>query len=218
MPELGADFQNLQKKRMKEVIRRLLEEYGKKKTGLEYRSPHQLLIATILSAQCTDKRVNQVTPGLFKKYQTVEDFAYAQVNELAEEIHSCGYFNQKAKAIKGSSLKIWEEYNGEIPNTLDELIKLPGVGRKTANCLLGSVYDIPAVVVDTHMIRIMGLLGFTESKNPEIIEREIMDIAPREYWIELTHLIIDHGRDVCIARRPRCGVCVFNDICPSSTA
>jgi len=212
------ESRSFQKERMKKVIDHLRKEYGDKKTSLTYRSPHQLLIATILSAQCTDKRVNMVTPELFQKYQTVGDFAYAGVNELAEDIHSCGYHNQKAKVIKGSSLMIKEEFGGEVPGTLEELLKLPGVGRKTANFILGAVYRIPAVVVDTHMVRIMGLLGFTQSKNPEIIEREIMKIAPREAWIDLTHLIIDHGRRVCIARRPRCEKCALSDICPSSTA
>lgn len=212
------ESRSFQKERMKKVIDHLRKEYGDKKTSLTYRSPHQLLIATILSAQCTDKRVNMVTPELFQKYQTVGDFAYAGVNELAEGIHSCGYHNQKAKAIKGSSLMIKEEFGGEVPGTLEELLKLPGVGRKTANFILGAVYGIPAVVVDTHMVRIMGLLEFTQSKNPEIIEREIMKIAPREAWIDLTHLIIDHGRRVCIARRPRCEKCALSDICPSSTA
>ena len=213
---MRVEFRHQQQERMKEVIYRLFKQYGNKKTGLKYHLPHQLLIATILSAQCTDKRVNQVTPRLFQKYKTVEDFANSDVDELAGEIHSCGYHNQKAKAIKGASLMIWEEYSGEMPDTLDELVKFPGVGRKTANCILGSVFEIPAVVIDTHMIRIMGLLGFTDSKNPEKIEREIMDITPEEDWINLTHLIIDHGRQICIARRPNCGECILCDICPSS--
>ncbi len=173
-------------------------------------------MSTILSAQCTDKRVNQVTPALFESYPTVRDFASADVTELAEQIHSCGYHNQKARAIKGSSLMILEEYNGTVPSTRDELLKLPGVGRKTANCVLSYLYGIPAVVVDTHVIRIMGLLGFTNSTDPEKIEREIGEIAPRRDWIDLTLLTIRHGRRVCIARRPRCGECVLNDLCPSS--
>lgn len=206
-----------QKARIREVISRLRKEYGNPKTSLLHRTPHQLLVSTILSAQCTDKRVNQVTPNLFEKYPTLGAFASADVRELARDIHSCGYHNQKARAIKGTSLMIKEEYRGEVPSTLQELVKLPGVGRKTANCVLSYVYGIPSLVVDTHMVRLMGLLGFTRSINPEKIEQDIMGIAPREDWIDLTLLIIRHGRRVCLARRPQCGKCVLNDLCPSST-
>jgi len=204
------------KKRISEIIRRLRSAYPEATCSLTYKSPHELLVSTILSAQCTDKRVNQVTPGLFLKYRSVIDFAEANETELAQDIHSCGYHNQKARAIKGSSQIICEDYRGEVPNTLEELVKLPGVGRKTANCVLGTAFGIPSVVIDTHMIRIMNLLQFTQSRSPEKIEQDIMLIAQKDAWINLTHLIIEHGRAICISRRPRCGDCLINDLCPSS--
>ena len=204
------------KKRISEIIRRLRSAYPEATCSLTYKSPHELLVSTILSAQCTDKRVNQVTPGLFLKYRSVIDFAEANETELAQDIHSCGYHNQKARSIKGSSQIICEDYRGEVPNTLEELVKLPGVGRKTANCVLGTAFGIPSVVIDTHMIRIMNLLRFTQSRSPEKIEQDIMLIAQKDAWIDLTHLIIEHGRAICISRRPRCGDCLINDLCPSS--
>ena len=204
------------KKRISEIIRRLRSAYPEATCSLTYKSPHELLVSTILSAQCTDKRVNQVTPGLFLKYRSVIDFAEANETELAQDIHSCGYHNQKARAIKRSSQIICEDYRGEVPNTLEELVKLPGVGRKTANCVLGTAFGIPSVVIDTHMIRIMNLLQFTQSRSPEKIEQDIMLIAQKDAWINLTHLIIEHGRAICISRRPRCGDCLINDLCPSS--
>lgn len=215
-PASTTDTREREKKRMRKVIRRLRERFPGSTTRLEYNSGHQLLVSTILSAQCTDEQVNRVTPGLFQKYQTVRDFAYADVGELSRDIRSCGYHNQKAQAIKGSSLAILEEHQGRVPGTMEDLLKLPGVGRKTANCILGTLYRIPSVVVDTHVIRIMGLLGFTDTRDPEKIEREVMELAPEEDWIELTHMVIQHGRHICIARRPRCGECPLNDICPSS--
>lgn len=202
--------------RAERVVELLRMEYATAECSLNFGTPHQLLVSTILSAQCTDKRVNQVTPRLFEKYPTVKDFAYADVNELAADIHSTGFHNQKARSIKGASLMIWEKYGGEVPETMDELIRLPGVGRKTANCVLGTAFGIPSMVIDTHMIRIMGLLGFTESNDPVKIEFEMMDVFPEKDWVDLTHLIIDHGRKVCIARRPQCTYCSLKELCPSS--
>jgi endonuclease-3 len=184
---------------------------------LNYKSPHELLTATILSAQCTDHRVNIVTKDLFLKYKRPADFAYCNVTELAKDIHSCGYHNQKSRSIQGTSLIIVEEYNGEVPDNLETLIKLPGVGRKTANCVLGEIYKVPSMVIDTHMVRIMGLLGFTKTKDAKKIELEMMEIFEETDWTNLTHMIIDHGRAICIARRPQCGECVLADICPSSS-
>ncbi|MFQ6675610.1 MAG: endonuclease III [Fidelibacterota bacterium] len=212
----AAESRTARKRRMKEVIRRLRQRYPDATTSLRFNNGHELLIGTILSAQCTDSQVNRVTPRLFEKYPTLHDFARADVEELSRDIRSCGYHNQKARAIKGTTLVIEEEYDGRVPDTMEDLLKLPGVGRKTANCVLGTLYGIPSVVVDTHMIRIMGLLGFTESQDPARIEREIMEIAPREDWIDLTHLVIRHGRHICIARRPLCADCPLSDICPSS--
>ena len=201
---------------MAQVIARLKKEYPTARTSLDYKNAHQLLVSTILSAQCTDKRVNMVTPKLFKKYKTVTDFAYCDVNELSEDIRSTGYYNQKAKSIQGASLMIQEEYAGEVPGTMEDLLMLPGVGRKTANCVLGTVFNVPSMVIDTHMVRIINLLGFTQKKDPVKIEFEIMDLVEKKEWVILTHLIIAHGRQVCIARRPQCTDCCLNDLCPSS--
>ncbi len=200
-----------------EVINRLRSEYPDSRCSLNYSSTHELLVATILSAQCTDHRVNQVTPGLFEKYTSPVHFARADVQELARDIHSCGYHNQKARSIQGASLRIVEDYDGEVPDTMDELVALPGVGRKTANCVLGECFGVPSMVIDTHMVRIMNLLGFTTSRDPVKIEKELMEIFPPEDWVNLTHMIIDHGRAICIARRPQCQNCVLADICPSAT-
>jgi len=201
-----------------EIVKQLKKSYPNAKCSLNYSSPHELLIATILSAQCTDHRVNQVTKTIFRKYQSQKAFAYADINELAKEIYSCGYHNQKAKSIQGSSLEIVEEYNGIVPDNMEDLVKLPGVGRKTANCVLGEIYGIPSMVIDTHMVRIMNLLEFTHSKDAKKIEIEIMEIFDKNDWIKLTHMIIDHGRAVCIARRPQCSMCSISNCCPSVTS
>ena len=202
--------------RSEKIIALLKKEYPNSKCSLNYESPHELLVATILSAQCTDHRVNQVLPDLFKKYPDIKSFANADLNELSQKIFSCGYHNQKAKSIQGSSIAILENYNGKVPESMEELIKLPGVGRKTANCILGECFNIPSMVIDTHMIRIMNLLGFTSSKDPKKIEIDLMEIFHKKYWVNLTHMIIDHGRAVCIARRPQCDKCSLADLCPSA--
>ena len=199
-----------------EIVSRLFLEYPNSKCSLNYSSAHELLVSTILSAQCTDHRVNLVTKGLFRKYNTPENFAYCDVTELSQDIHSCGYHNQKARSIQGASIKIVEEHDGEVPNTLEELVTLPGVGRKTANCVLGEIYNVPSMVIDTHMVRIMGLLGFTKTRDAKKIEFEMIDIFQKEHWVKLTHMIIDHGRAICIARRPKCNECVLGELCPSS--
>ena len=212
MAEKNSD----KKKRAAEVVRLLEKEYPLAKCSLSYQTPHQLLVATILSAQCTDKRVNQITLRLFKKYKNIESFAYSDVKELAQDIRSAGYHNSKARSIQGSALKIVEDYNSAIPDNMEDLVKLPGVGRKTANCVLGECYNVPAMVIDTHMIRIMNLLGFSKTKNAVKMENELMKIFDKKDWIKLTHIIIEHGRAVCIARRPQCQKCVLSDLCPSS--
>ena len=201
--------------RAKEVVCLLKKEYPDSKCSLNYSNPHELLVATILSAQCTDHRVNQVLPGLFKTYPSVNAFAFTNLNKLSQEIHSCGYHNQKAKSIQGSSLMIMNEHGGKVPRTIEELVKLPGVGRKTANCILGECFKVPSMVIDTHMIRVMNLLQFTTSKDPKKIELELMELFNKQDWVKLTHMVIDHGRVVCIARRPQCVKCVLQDICPS---
>lgn len=203
------------KERALHVLNLLEEEYPDSKCSLHYRSPHELLIATILSAQCTDKRVNQVTPHLFEKYPTIEAFAHSDIQELSKDIHSCGYHNQKSKSIQGTALTLLQEYSGVVPNSMDALVALPGVGRKTANCVLGECFQVPSMVIDTHMVRIMNLLSFTQTKNPKKIELELMEMFPKEKWVKLTHMVIDHGRAVCIARRPQCDSCVLAQHCPS---
>ena len=202
--------------RAAEIVSRLFLEYPNSKCSLNYSSAHELLMATILSAQCTDHRVNMVTKDLFLKYQKPDDFAYCDLGKLAKDIHSCGYHNQKARSLQGASLKLVEEYDGKVPQTLEELVKLPGVGRKTANCVLGEIYNVPSMVIDTHMVRIMGLLGFTKTRDAKKIEFEMIDIFQKKHWVKLTHMIIDHGRAICIARRPKCNECVLGELCPSS--
>lgn len=204
------------RERAEEVVRRLKIAYPDSKCSLHYSTPHELLVATILSAQCTDHRVNQVTPALFEKYKTPEDFAFADVVELAKDVHSCGYHNQKSRSIQGASRSIVEDHDGRVPKTMEALIKLPGVGRKTANCVLGECFGEPSLVIDTHMVRVMNLLGFTTSKDPKKIELELMNIFEKTDWVKLTHMIIDHGRVVCIARRPQCQECVLSDLCGSA--
>lgn len=205
-----------ERKRAAEIVKLLKAEYPKAQCSLNYKTEHQLLVATILSAQCTDKRVNQITPNLFEKYKNVESFAYCNVEELAQDVHSAGYHNSKARSIQGTALKIIEEHGGQVPTNMTDLIDLPGVGRKTANCVLGECFDVPSMVIDTHMIRIMNLLGFSKTKNAVQMESELMKIFDEKDWVKLTHMIIDHGRAVCIARRPQCEKCVLAELCPSA--
>ena len=209
------ESQTKKKGRAALIVQALYEAYPNAKCSLHYNTPHELLIATILSAQCTDHRVNQVTSSLFKKYSILEDFAYCDVTELAKDIHSCGYHNQKARSIQGASLKIVEENNGQVPDKMEALIELPGVGRKTANCVLGEIYNLPSMVIDTHMVRIMNLLKFTATKDAKKIEFDLMELFNEKDWVKLTHMVIDHGRAVCIARRPQCQSCVISHYCPS---
>ena len=203
------------KKRAEEIVTRLRALYPDSKCSLNYKSAHELLVATILSAQCTDHRVNIVTKDLFQKYRTPTDFAYCSVMDLAKDIHSCGYHNQKAKSIQGSSLVIMNDHGGNVPQIMEELVKLPGVGRKTANCILGECFKVPSMVIDTHMIRVMNLLEFSTSKDPKKIELELVKVFNKRDWVKLTHMVIDHGRAVCIARRPQCDQCILQDLCPS---
>ena len=212
-----GESNNEKLKRVKKITELLYQAYPESKCSLNYKNAHELLVATILSAQCTDHRVNIVTGNLFKKYESLEDFAYCDITALSMDIHSCGYHNQKAKSIQGSSLMILEEFNRKVPHSMEDLIRLPGVGRKTANCILGEIYGIPSMVIDTHMIRIMNLLGLIKGKDAKKIEFNLMLIFNKDDWVKLTHMIIDHGRAVCIARRPKCNDCVLKALCPSIT-
>ena len=200
-----------------EVYRRLEREYPDAHCELDYTTPFQLLVATILSAQCTDKRVNMVTPALFAKYPAPSDLAAAPREDLENAIKSTGFFRNKSKSIAGMSQAVAERHGGEVPASMDELVQLPGVGRKTANVVLGNAFGKnEGIVVDTHVARVSARLGLTTETDPERIEQSLIPLFPRERWTMLSHLLIFHGRRVCIARTPKCEVCVLNDICPSS--
>ncbi len=210
--------ESLQKKRerMTSIVGRLKMEYPDSKCSLDYKSPFQLLVATVLSAQCTDKRVNQVTKGLFEKYPDALGFINLSLEDIEQEIYSTGFYKNKAKSIQGMAAAVVHEYGGKLPQTLNEMVKLPGVGRKTANVVLGNVNGIPSLVVDTHVTRITNLLQFVNTKNAAIIERDLEKITNKEDWTLLAHLLIDHGRAVCIANRPQCHKCVIAEYCPSA--
>jgi endonuclease-3 len=204
--------------RAREIYDRLVEHYPDAHCALDFKSPFQLLIATILSAQCTDKRVNMVTPALFKRYRTPAALAVAKPEELEEMIKSTGFFRNKTKSLLGMSNAVAERHGGKIPDTMDELVKLPGVGRKTANVVLGNAYDKnEGVVVDTHVGRVSKRLGLTRQTDPVKVEQDLMKLFPNDRWTMLSHLLIEHGRRICEARRPKCESCFLSDICPSST-
>ncbi len=196
----------------------LKKEYPDAICSLDYRNPLQLLIATRLSAQCTDARVNLVTPALFERFPTLEAFCEATEEEVGKLIHSCGFYKVKSRDIIALSRMIRDEFNGEVPDTMEDLLKLPGVGRKTANLILGDVYGKPAIVTDTHFIRITGRLGFTKTKNPAKVEEDLRSILPPEESNDFCHRIVLHGRAVCTARQAKCEICCLKEICPSSTA
>jgi endonuclease III len=205
------------KKRAAEYYRRLLAAYPDAHCALDHANPYQLLVATILSAQCTDKRVNIVTPELFRRYPSAPALADAEREELEERIRSTGFFRSKAKSLMGMARALVERHGGRVPDTMEELTKLPGVGRKTANVILGNAFDRnEGIVVDTHVTRLANRLGLTRETDPVKIEAALMPLFPREQWTMLSHLLIEHGRQICVARVPRCEQCVLNDICPSS--
>lgn len=201
----------------KEKVARILElleiNYGPTHCYLDHETVWQLLIATILSAQCTDDRVNIVTKDLFRKYQSVKDFAEAGQGELEKDIHSTGFYRNKAKNIIACCQKLLMEHNGEVPSDLDQLIALAGVGRKTANVVRGNWYGIPSIVVDTHVKRLSNLLGLTKNQDPVKIEFDLMKIVPQDKWIAINTQLIAHGRKVCVARRPKCDVCFLLPYC-----
>jgi len=200
-----------------EVYRRLAREYPDAHCELDHENPYQLLAATILSAQCTDKRVNMVTPALFKRYPTPKALANAEPETLEGIIKTTGFFRAKAKNLIGMATGVVDRFRGRIPETLDELVTLPGVGRKTANVLLGNAFGKnEGMVVDTHIGRLSRRLGFTKDEDPVKVEQTLMGLFPRDHWTLLAHLLIFHGRRICEARRPKCEACVLNDICPSS--
>ncbi|HDY74077.1 MAG TPA: endonuclease III [Euryarchaeota archaeon] len=203
--------------RVRAIIMLLKKEYPEIKSALRFTDPMQLLVATILSAQCTDLRVNTVTAGLFKKYKSAEDYANADPRVFEQEIRSTGFYRNKAKNIIGAARIIVEKYGGRVPDTMEELIQLPGVARKTANIVLANAYGkIEGIAVDTHVKRLSKLLGLTTYSDPVKIEGDLMKITPLEDWNNLNHLFVFHGRSVCIARRPKHDKCVLNWLCPSA--
>ncbi len=206
-----------QKERVRQILELLDKEYGPVKCYLNHQNAWQLLIATILSAQCTDDRVNMVTEELFKKYKTIKDFAEASQQELENDIRSTGFFRNKAKNIIACCQSLLTNYNGQVPSDIDALTSLAGVGRKTANVVRGNIYGIPSIVVDTHVKRITNLLGLTKSQDPVKIEHELMEILPEDHWISYNTQIIALGRKICIARRPKCGECFLSHLCPHFT-
>ena len=206
--------QTANRERASTVFKRLKKAYPDAKCSLEHRTPLELLVSTILSAQCTDARVNKVTPALFKRFKTPEDFVNAPISELQKYIQSCGFYKNKAKNIVGACKGMLENHEGEVPDTLNELLKLPGVGRKTANVILGTAYGVPGVVVDTHCGRIARRLGFTKQTDPVKVEHDLMKIWSEEDWSLCSHLMVFHGRAVCESRSPRCSECTLRQHCP----
>lgn len=202
------------KERVKFVLEKLEEKFGKPKCALNYDTPFELLVAVILSAQCTDKRVNIVTEAMFKEYNTPEQFATMDIEKIEELIKSTGFYRNKAKNIQKASQQLLEKYNGELPQEMDKLLELGGVGRKTANVVRGEIWGLAdGITVDTHVKRITNLLGLTEEQDPIKIEKDLMKIVPKKSWIDFSHYIILQGRDKCIARRPKCDECEIKEAC-----
>lgn len=203
--------------RAQKVMELLEKEHVDAKIALNYANPLELLVATILSAQATDEQINAITPKLFQKYKTAKDYANADLTELEQDIKSSGFYHNKAKNLKNSAKILVEKYNSQVPKTMEELVELPGVARKTANIVLFNAYGIIAgIAVDTHVRRLAQRLGLTENTNQDKIEKDLMNIVPKRKWMHITDLLIFHGRRVCNARKPRCDVCVLNKICPSA--
>jgi endonuclease III len=206
-----------ERQRTGKIISLLRKEYPDVRCSLNFSNPFELTIATILAAQCTDERVNMVTADLFRKYSRPEDYLKVPVAELEQDIRSTGFFRNKARAIQGACKLLVEKFGGQVPQNFDDLLTLPGVARKTANVVMGNAFGIASgVVVDTHVTRISQLLGLTEHSAPEKIERDLNELVPQKDWIDFSHLLIYHGRAVCIARRPQCGDCTLEKLCPSS--
>ena len=204
------------RERIGPIIERLAAEHEDAAIALKFRNPLELLVAVMLSAQTTDVNVNRVTPSLFEKYPRPEDYLAAPQEELERDVYATGFFRQKAKSLRGTMHMLLEEFDGEVPGTVDELVRLPGVARKTANVVAGELGNPQGIVVDTHVRRLSQRLGFTRQEDPVKIERDLMKLVPREDWGRFPHLLIWHGRRVCIARRPECERCVVNDLCPAS--
>lgn len=203
------------RKGAKAVYRILTKTYPNIRCELDFTNPLELVIATVLSAQCTDKRVNTITPALFRKYKKSKDYARADLHEIENLIHSSGFYRAKARHIKGLSIKILEDFDGKVPQTLEELITLPGVGRKTANVVLGHAFDTPGITVDTHFGRLSRRFGWTDEKDPVKVEMVVQQLIPQAEWTNLSQRMIWHGRRICHSRKPACGACPVAKICPS---
>jgi endonuclease-3 len=201
------------KEKVSSILKGLAKAYPQSHTALHFRTPLEILIATILSAQCTDKRVNEVTKSLFKKYKNPKDYAEVPLAELEEDIRPTGFFHNKAKNIQECCRELIKRFQGKVPETMEELVSLPGVGRKTANVVLGNAYNIPGIVVDTHVSRVSQRLGLTREKDPVKIEFALMPLIPRDNWIVFSHQLIDHGRSICTARAPKCPSCFLLPYC-----
>lgn len=216
MPLVKNETQQKRRERAAAIVEILEATYPEARIALQFESPFQLLVATILAAQCTDARVNTVTPGLFAKYPTPQAFLDASQEEIEQAIFSTGFYRNKAKSIRNACAKIIEEHGGEVPSDMESLLKLPGVGRKTANVLLGHCFSTPGIVVDTHNRRISNLLGLVASDDPDKIELELYEVVPPEKWVKFSHLLAEHGRQICVARKPHCSRCPLFDLCPSA--
>jgi endonuclease-3 len=214
---LAKEAAAAKRKRAATVYRRLEKAYPDAKVALRFSNPLEMVVATVLSAQSTDAMVNKVTESLFRKYRTPQDYAAAKPGELEQDIKSTGFFNQKAKALRGIGRVLLDEFGGEVPGTMEDLVRLPGVARKTANIVLGNAFGkIEGVAVDTHVHRLAYRLGFTDADDPNKVEQDLMRIFPRTKWFHLTYLLIEHGRAICKAPVPKCPECVVNDLCPAS--
>jgi len=200
-------------RRVTEIIKILSKEFPDHRIALHFSNPFELLIATILSAQCTDVKVNQVTPDLFKKYRSARDYAKADLSQLEEMIRPTGFYRNKAKAIQKSCQELVARFGGEVPKTLEELVTLPGVGRKTANVILGNAFGVPGITVDTHVQRVSQRIGLTKNHDPVKIEFDLMEIVPKEEWTHFSNLLIWHGRKTCVARKPLCEICPILKLC-----
>lgn len=211
----GESFEE-KRKRASAIRARLAKAYPDAKCALNFRNPLEILVATVLSAQCTDAKVNEVTATLFRKYKTPQDYLAAKPGELEHDIHATGFFNQKAKSIRGLSQVLLDQFGGEVPRTMSEIVRLPGVARKTGNVVLGNAYGIvEGIAVDTHVHRLSWRLGFSDHDDPVKVEQDLMALFPKRHWLTLTYLIIEHGRRVCFARNPRCDECVIAKKCPA---
>ncbi|NIQ40163.1 MAG: endonuclease III [Proteobacteria bacterium] len=206
-----------ERERVLRIIEVLKEKYPNARTALRFSNSLELLVATVLSAQCTDKRVNKVTENLFQKYRSARDYGEAELSQLEEDVRPTGFFRNKAKAIKNLSTEIVNRFNGVVPDRLEDLVSLPGIGRKTANLILGEAFGIPGIVVDTHVKRVSNLIGLTRQTDPEKIEFDLMDIVPKSDWTLFSNLLILHGRAICVARKPKHDQCDIVDFCDEGT-